>query len=204
MFGYKYQRKRGIRRKMKLVLMMGGKCSMCGYSKNFSALALHHTNPPLKKFEINLKSLSKHSWQTILDEAQKCILVCLNCHSELHYPDNLMAAVLSDADKVTSETARKPENFCCDCGTLLAVKTSVRCPTCQCRHREKVDWPDSAILLGMIRNSSFSAVAREFGVSDNALRHRLKHHPVISHGGETRTPMDPLTVSRLGGETGTP
>lgn len=60
----------------------GGKCQICGYNKYIGALEFHHLNPEEKDFEIgcgNTKSFEKFK-----KELDKCILVCSNCHKELH------------------------------------------------------------------------------------------------------------------------
>lgn len=59
----------------------GGCCSICGYNKSLAALEFHHLNPLIKDFEIsrNVKSFSK-----LKPELDKCILVCSNCHREIH------------------------------------------------------------------------------------------------------------------------
>ena len=69
--------------KQSLVDYKGGKCEKCGYNKSLKALQFHHLNPKDKKFAIseNLRSLNAKDLQKELD---KCILVCANCHAEIH------------------------------------------------------------------------------------------------------------------------
>lgn len=70
-------------RKQALVDRKGGKCAICGYNKYLGALEFHHINPSEK--EIGLKqSLSKLSKETVEKEIDKCILLCSNCHREVH------------------------------------------------------------------------------------------------------------------------
>jgi hypothetical protein len=38
------------KRKQEMIDKMGGKCSMCGYSKCLSALEFHHVEPSTKEF----------------------------------------------------------------------------------------------------------------------------------------------------------
>lgn len=57
-------------------------CSLCGYSKCEAALEFHHLNPSEKEFDI--KALTNCSVEKAVNEIQKCILVCANCHRELH------------------------------------------------------------------------------------------------------------------------
>lgn len=61
----------------------GGKCEKCGYSKCKSALEFHHTNPEEKDFSIGQKGETR-SWERVKKELDKCILVCSNCHREIH------------------------------------------------------------------------------------------------------------------------
>lgn len=83
---YKAQQARGLKRKKLFVQKLGGHCSVCGYSKNLSALNFHHINPKKKSFELDLRSLSNRKQSLIDSEIAKCILLCSNCHTELHNP----------------------------------------------------------------------------------------------------------------------
>lgn len=57
-------------------------CSICSYNKCASALEWHH--PHLNK-EANPSDLLKRSWDAYEKETIKCILVCRNCHAEIHH-----------------------------------------------------------------------------------------------------------------------
>lgn len=85
---YSAQQKRGLDRKIKLVEMLGGKCMLCGYDKNYSALSFHHRNPDEKENTLDLRNLSNSSWEKIEKELKKCDLLCLNCHMEHHNPEH--------------------------------------------------------------------------------------------------------------------
>lgn len=67
--------------KTKLVEYKGGKCQCCGYNRCIRALEFHHLDPSQKDFTISGKS---KSFETLKKEADKCILVCSNCHKEIH------------------------------------------------------------------------------------------------------------------------
>lgn len=58
-------------------------CSICGYNKCTAVLEFHHINPSEKSFTIS-KAYSSYSLDEILKELKKCILVCANCHKEIH------------------------------------------------------------------------------------------------------------------------
>lgn len=78
-----YEALKRRRKKLKemLVQEFGGKCIRCGYSKCLRALGFHHRNPEEKKFGFQMKHSTK--WNTLLEEAQKCDLLCANCHMEV-------------------------------------------------------------------------------------------------------------------------
>jgi len=75
------RKKRVRKRKGWLVSLLGGKCVKCGYSNCISALDFHHENDKEEMLSRLIKDSSK---QKVLKEAKKCILLCANCHRELH------------------------------------------------------------------------------------------------------------------------
>lgn len=68
--------------KQKSVDYKGGECEICGYNKSNRALSFHHKDPTKKDFTIS--EMSSKSWETIKTELDKCMLLCANCHMELH------------------------------------------------------------------------------------------------------------------------
>lgn len=80
-----YQNKR-YQIKKEMVEYKGGECVMCGYNKSLRALQFHHLNPKEKDFNIGgVTTLN----EIVKKELDKCILVCANCHSEIH--DNMVS-----------------------------------------------------------------------------------------------------------------
>lgn len=69
------------RTKLKLIEYKGGSCTKCGYNKCPGALTFHHLDPTEKDFRISGQSWS---FERLKEEADKCILLCANCHHELH------------------------------------------------------------------------------------------------------------------------
>ncbi len=66
--------------KEQAVAFMGGKCQICGYNRCMRNFAFHHINSRDKSFQIT----GAWSWRKIEEELKKCILVCHNCHGEIH------------------------------------------------------------------------------------------------------------------------
>lgn len=70
-------------KKRKLVDLFGGKCKICGYNKCLRNLHFHHIHANEKEF--GLSSVGNNiSLEKVQKEAKKCILVCSNCHGEIH------------------------------------------------------------------------------------------------------------------------
>jgi hypothetical protein len=80
---YERKKRRWQERKIMLVNLIGGKCQRCGYSKCINALEFHHTSED--KEDHITKIIRNSSEQKVLKELEKCILLCANCHRELHY-----------------------------------------------------------------------------------------------------------------------
>jgi transposase len=72
------------RQKVKATLVQeaGGACALCGYDRAISALAFHHVDPARKTFSVSAGGLGR-SLSTARNEAEKCVLLCSNCHAEV-------------------------------------------------------------------------------------------------------------------------
>jgi hypothetical protein len=68
--------------KLKAVEYKGGRCQRCGYSKCLSALEFHHIDGDTK--EDILSVLARRTFDKMKPELDKCILLCVNCHREIH------------------------------------------------------------------------------------------------------------------------
>lgn len=71
-------------KRKRLIDSAGGKCKCCGYNKSISALDFHHKDPSQKSFGISEGMRLAYSFERLLEETRKCILLCSNCHHELH------------------------------------------------------------------------------------------------------------------------
>ena len=101
-----------------------------------------------------------------------------NCHSQ--------------TPTYAGKNCRMPPNTCLDCGKPN-TRGAVRCGTCnrkqpvRSRPMTKIDWPRNDELIRRILASNYSQVARELGVSCNAIRKRLRRVLVGDLGFEPRT-----------------
>lgn len=68
--------------KATLVREAGGRCVRCGYDRSLAALQFHHRDPTSKQFHIAYRGVTR-SIAAARAEADKCILLCANCHAEI-------------------------------------------------------------------------------------------------------------------------
>lgn len=61
----------------------GGMCARCGYNRCAEALEFHHTDLTKKDFGISARGYTR-SWERVKKELDKCVMLCANCHREIH------------------------------------------------------------------------------------------------------------------------
>lgn len=90
-------------------------------------------------------------------------LLCPNCHTQT---DTFCTRVPSIKNT-------------CECGKVIG-KRSKRCRDCNSKipknptGRNKIEWPDTEKLESLVQSLGYRGAGRELGVSDNAIRKRLK------------------------------
>jgi hypothetical protein len=87
--------------------------------------------------------------------------LCPNCHSQT-------------STYCGKNISTKRRYATCKCGGKKLYSSSC-CSSCALKNRPtKIDWPSIDELKRMVEETSYSAVGRQLGVSDNAIRKRLK------------------------------
>lgn len=152
------------------------KCEICGASIWQGVqlpLELHHKDG--NHFNNNLENLQ---------------ILCPNCHaiqngnaganigryaSVLEEVDNLSLdgktekCVGSSPTASTNEIKPKTKKYCCDCGKEISAKAT-RCKSCASKFMQHSNCPSREELKWAIRNLSFEASGRKYGVSGNSVR----------------------------------
>jgi hypothetical protein len=181
------------RRKIKerAVKYKGGVCQECGYDKCIAALDFHHKNPSKKDFRISTGR--SFGWEKTKEELDKCVLLCSNCHREIHHEERQIE--LNKIRQKLKEFARpdKIKVECKQCKKKLSVppfklkrcKNIFCTDTCRRKFDSRVDW-DSIDLHKMIAEGlSKRKIAQMLGVSDKTVtkhlmkpwQQRLRLHP---------------------------
>jgi hypothetical protein len=157
------------RKKEFAVSQFGGECQLCGYNKCLGALDFYHIDRNSK--EINpVHTIYNWSWDRAKIELEKCILLCANCHRELHYTEKDVEFL-----NIPNEEIEK----ICICGKSFKTRIgkSIFCSYKCCGiSQRRVERPTKEQLQEMIVSMSWVAIGRHFGVSDNAVRKWAKNY----------------------------
>jgi 5-methylcytosine-specific restriction endonuclease McrA len=148
-------------------------CSECGISDwNGSSLSLHLDHINGERTDNRLENLR---------------LLCPNCHSQTDtYAGKNKGKTATyierkDKSKISERQRTQPKlsipNVCCDCGITIDKK-SIRCRKCSgfAIVPTKIEWPSLEELTKMVEETSYLAVGKKLGVSDNAIRKHIKKH----------------------------
>lgn len=215
-------------KKMCLDLMKSTCCEKCGHNDTPSVYDFHHDDPSEKEFIIsNLISRKSGSFEDLLEELNKCSVLCANCHADVHFDHNRYEMCMEainikmskyyekipplDRDEVKrlyqSGMSQKEivEHFGCAKSTISMILKDVKkrkiikvvdiektCPICnstfashkrsqeycsnECRATQVRVRPDKHDLIKMISESSQSQVARNLGVSRQAVSRWMREY----------------------------
>lgn len=153
------------RTKEVIIKSMGGKCQICDYDKFSAALELHHIDPKEKEFGFGGIRANPQSFEKMKAELRKCVLLCSNCHKEVH-----------------ANIAVIPENYQMFDEDLFVTERDIIRSRKQKQLIEKVPLDRRKILLTnkeiqTILDEQFggnkSAMARHYGVTETSIRKRL-------------------------------
>ena len=172
-----YENVKNYRQRLKerATYVLGNKCQCFGYDKCISALDFHHLNPDEKEFSFN--DNTNRSWENTRKEIAKCILVCANCHREIHAGliDNSLLQSSFDEERakeidcIVQNIKAKKIYYCKHCGAEVTEGNDC-CPKCASIQRRVVDRPSREELKNLIRTIPFTKIGKKYGVSDNAVR----------------------------------
>ena len=155
-------------------------CVLCGYNKFVDACHI-----------IDICDFSENTLVSEINSLSNLTILCPNHHKE--FDNNLLEIIppslssLSNGPKIEisknnlkiKEDKIILNNYCCDCGNKIGRKAT-RCELCNDKNKEKITWPPTIELLRLLEenNNSYSTVGRMLGIGGNAIKKRIKNHPV--------------------------
>lgn len=156
--------------KERMVTAMGGQCQCCGYNRCHSALEMHHIDPKEKDFSFGKVTANPKAWPAIVAELLKCVLLCSNCHREIHAGVRQVPEIRATFDTSYVEYRSEPKPR-----YVKKVGYDRRQPRHDLR---KVDRPSKEGLTQMVWAKPLLQIGLDYGVSDNAIRKWCKTYGI--------------------------
>lgn len=156
-------------------------CGICGYNKCLSALDLHHLDSSAKEF--NISSGDVNNWAALCAEAQKCVLLCSNCHREVHYGVTVVPENISRFDESLVAyilPTPKEKTPCKTCGKLKHHKRSY-CSTDCFRKDQPDNWAGIDLKDLLNKGDSYESIGRLVGLTGAAVKKRAKKLKLIKN-----------------------
>ena len=184
------------RKKIHAITYFGGKCCICSYDKCIDALEFHHLKDKKEKPSY---IVMRWSWERAKKELEKCILVCSNCHREIHAvskPVELQDLIFSEKinlEDILEELSQKNlfikiRNWmakrCECCKEIFETKNDEQkycSQRCSQMGQRKVVRPNKEELEELIKDKKipFVHLGKLYGVSDNAVRKWAKKYGIL-------------------------
>jgi len=129
--------------------ILENKCSKCGIGSQWCG----------ENLVLQLDHISGDSTDNRIENLR---ILCPNCHSQTP----TYGARNSRKEKIKNT---------CPCGQIISKKAALcgSCASVSKKHCTKIIWPEYHELLKMVKESNFTRVGKQLGVSDNAVRKRL-------------------------------
>jgi len=148
---------------------------MLWYNKCNEALELHHIDRDTKKLSFGKVIANPKKWAIILEEAKKCVLLCSNCHKEVHFGYCELPTIIPKFKEPNSIIYKKDMvDSCPVCGSdkpLIRNTCSYQCAT---KIRGQINWDDEKIKTMLLNKKSWNSIANEFSCSDVSVSKRSK------------------------------
>ena len=174
-------------KKLAAVKYLGGNCMLCKKTYPAQVFNFHHRDPSTKKFEWT--KLRLQSIKTIIEELDKCDLLCANCHVIEHSGTKNWTNLDKDVERFLLELSNggnklyKPVKLeisilqCLNCDNEFEIQNSnlQRRSGKYCSRKcyvnkmnRKADY--SQVIIRFQETKNYSSVGREFNMSANNVK----------------------------------
>lgn len=151
-------------------------CEVCGYKKCATSIVYHHTDPSVKEYAMGGSIINDR----YKEEIKKCILVCHNCHVEIHeglVEDHPWEDVLPPTNDIRGKALRAwltedKKNGCSLCGYSTCEKAI---------HYHHIDPTTKEYTISQMRKRHFS-VERALPEIEKCIRVCANCHGEIHEG----------------------
>jgi hypothetical protein len=163
------------RKKLFAVEQFGGKCQICGYNKCIDALEFHHIDEKTKE-ESPSYIIMRWSWKRVKLELDKCVLLCANCHREVHHK-----ICNIDLKRLTMPWIDIKCNCCHKIFSTKVIGQLYCSNGCRGYVDRKIEHPSKEQLKALLdQKTPWTQIGRMFSVSDNAVRKWAKKYDLLN------------------------
>ncbi len=163
--------------KQRMVAAMGGKCQCCGYDRCTESMDFHHIDPEQKEMSLGSVRANPTAWGAIVNELRKCILICRNCHGEIHYAGRQLPESYARFDERYADFANHQDfaTPCLHCGRPKAPNRRHCSKSCSAsaRHQTPIDWTQID-LAERIKTQSCRQIGDALGCAAKTVSDHLK------------------------------
>ncbi len=169
------------RTKERSVEAFGGRCCVCSYNNCINALEFHHLDPMEKDFSYGEATANIRAWKHLVQEIRKCVLVCSNCHKEIHAGVAKIPATVQRFDERYVEYERivskkKEYDQCPLCGNEKPIRFKTCSRKCSQTKQGHVDWSKHDVIKLVKKYKTFEEVGRRLNITGAAVRRKYKLH----------------------------
>lgn len=165
--------------KQRMIESLGGKCGVCGYDRCQEALECHHLDPTQKEFSFGQSRANIKAWSSLVPELRKCVLLCANCHREIH-AGMIDEAILQNLPRFNEQYLdykRHPDkalDACPICGKLKPLQRITCSKECAGKKPKKVDWNQVNLTELISTFPSYEKMGESLGVTGAAVKRQLR------------------------------
>lgn len=160
--------------KQRMIDSLGGRCTNCNYSNCKAALEFHHIDPNEKEFSLAAAMVSPKAWDRLVIELRKCVLLCANCHREVHAGLIKVENKQYFNEEYAEYKVQIEMNKCPICSKLKPITNKTCSKVCAGKLHRKVDWSAIDLQKLLIEYKNPEQIGKLLDVSGAAVRKQLK------------------------------
>lgn len=164
--------------KDRMVEAFGGKCCICEYDKCNDALEFHHLDPSEKEFSYSAARGNIKGWKTLVKEMKKCVMLCSNCHKEIHSPRGNIKIPINaqrfneDFNDYKNLENDRLMNACPICDKQKPTHLRTCSSKCAAKLTGTVDWENIDVISLVNEHENYEKIGRMLDISGAAVRKR--------------------------------
>jgi len=157
-----YSSNNNLKKRLKKANLIKTECYKCGITEWHG-----------QKLSLHLDHINGNNLDNRIENLR---MLCPNCHSltKTYCGRNKKNRRVEPKPMIRLEYAEPNE---CEICRKQIHRTAKKCKDCSIKTRPtKITWPPTTQLVKMVKKTSYCAVAKKLGISDNAVRKRIKNH----------------------------